>query len=172
MPSKTTQTQVTDSQPWSIRDWKTTPPFAVTQESKRSKEICWNQNAMPVLRSGSCCCSFFVLRVLLYTGKLLEDVASYLFWTEEGGGSSFLPGSVDSPHSDIRKPAGFYTTVRRIFFLNCNILVIFLPLTWPTHRNRLSSRVKEQHYIEITSLPKSLNWNEDKSTATVTFCRS
>lgn len=33
-------------------------------------------------------------------------------------------------HSDIRKnPAGFYTTVRRIFFLNGNILVIFLPLT-------------------------------------------
>lgn len=53
-------------------------------------------------------------------------------------------------------------------FLDHTILVN-VSSTDLTHRNKLSSRVKEQHYIEITSLPNSLDWNEDKSTATFSY---
>lgn len=69
---------------------------------------------MPVFRSGGCCCLFFVLQVVLYTGKLLEDVA--ICSEQEEDGSTFLPGSmILLTRLDIRKPAGLYIIVGRIF---------------------------------------------------------
>lgn len=109
----------------------------------------------------------------MYTSKLLEDVTSYLFSThQKGGGGLVLTGRGDSPYSGIRKPDGFYRAVGRIFSKPFFFFVIFLPVTCLAHRNKLSSRVKEQQYIEITRPYKNINQSEDTSTATFAFCIS
>lgn len=108
----------------------------------------------------------------MYTSKLLEDVASCLFSTQhEGGGGYFLTGRGDFPYSGTRKPDGIYIVVGRVLSKPYYFVDGFsIDLT--DTQKKLSSRVKEQHYIEITSLHKNINRSEDTSTATFTFCIS